>query len=272
MASRQSVATPGGDWTRQCSMSDPARYRLLFDDLPHELGDLLSAIQGFLIHLDWLRLYHADVDDIGQMPRTTLNVGQRLQDVIRRDPRPLRERRPPSDRSPGTCRDYALMLVSILRCRGVPARVRCGFGRYFGDGWEDHWICEYFDSARGDWRLVDAQLDDVQRRSLGIGFDTSDVPRSQFMPAGEAWTRMRAGEFLSDQFGHGTSRGDWFMAVNVVRDHLSLNNHVTSPWDTWRDAAPGERVLQRGRMSWLDHLAANPQADAGQIAPDWCRS
>ncbi|WP_456781864.1 transglutaminase domain-containing protein [Bradyrhizobium sp. USDA 3315] len=30
-----------------------------------------------------------------------------------------------------TCRDFSLMLCSVLRHHGVPARIRCGFGRYF---------------------------------------------------------------------------------------------------------------------------------------------
>ena len=43
------------------------------------------------------------------------------------------------------CRNYAMLLVAILREKGFPARTRCGFGIYFGGGnYEDHWICEYW--------------------------------------------------------------------------------------------------------------------------------
>jgi transglutaminase-like putative cysteine protease len=49
----------------------------------------------------------------------------------------------------GRCNSYALMLVSMLRANGVPARSRCGFGAYFNPPkFEDHWVCEYWNADR----------------------------------------------------------------------------------------------------------------------------
>ena len=55
----------------------------------------------------------------------------------------------------GTCRDYALLMTSILRYRGIPARARAGFGKYFTKGrYEDHWVCEYWLTDEDRWVMI----------------------------------------------------------------------------------------------------------------------
>ncbi len=127
------------------------------------------------------------------------------------------------------------MLCGMLRQQAVPARVRCGFAAYFRREWEDHWICEYWRDGR--WRRADAQLDRIIAPSLGIDFDLTDLPEDMFITAGEAWRRCRSGEADPMKFGHGEQAvGLWFVRVNVVRDHHSVNGRETSDWDTWRQA------------------------------------
>ena len=43
------------------------------------------------------------------------------------------------------------------------------------------------------WRIVDAQLDALQREALAIDFDPLDVPRRQFITGGRAWHMCRQG-------------------------------------------------------------------------------
>ncbi len=50
------------------------------------------------------------------------------------------------------CRDYSLLLVSLLRYRGFEARMRAGFANYFESEltYEDHWLVEYYDTLKRD--------------------------------------------------------------------------------------------------------------------------
>ena len=128
------------------------------------------------------------------------------------------------------------MLVTMLRAKGVPARSRCGFAAYFNPpNFEDHWVCEYWDAQDRRWRLADPQIDDVWRRRLNIGFDTLDLPRTQFLTASEAWRRCRSGEADEQQFGISFAglRGLWFVAGSLVRDMAALNKMEMAPWDVW---------------------------------------
>jgi hypothetical protein len=37
---------------------------------------------------------------------------------------------------------------------------------YFGGGWDDHWVCEYWDRQAQRWHLSDPQIDQVLKARL----------------------------------------------------------------------------------------------------------
>jgi hypothetical protein len=263
------TVAPEGRWFGQTPMSDPGSATPMLDGLPTSVGDLCRVVQGALIHLAWISAYGLSAEDLSRTSRQTLSLSDRLRVLSEVDARPLSVPRPPKHRSPGTCRDYALMLCGLLRYRGFQARVRCGFAAYFKLPWEDHWICEYRLPGEQHWRRADAQLDDVLVNHLDIDFDPTDLPAEKFISAGEAWRRCRAGKGDPATFGHGTTCGLWFVRVNVVRDHLVLNDVETSPWDSWRDAAPEHQVLTEGDLRTADEIAADPAQAIRSMSPPW---
>jgi hypothetical protein len=103
---------------------------------------------------------------------------------------------------------------------------------------------------------------------LRIAFDPTDVPRDSFLTAGQTWTACRAGQCDPDQFGHGETKGLWFVKVNVVRDHYAINNRETSGWDRWRDVPKARRMVSEGDCAVLDVIAARPEQPIVDVAPD----
>jgi hypothetical protein len=257
-------------WLRQTPMTDPGREAVMLDRLPQDIGALCRMVQGVLIHLEWTAAYGLSPSDLARPSRETLPLSDRLRQLAHAVPQPLTVQRLPKARSPGTCRDYALMLCGLLRHQGVPARVRCGFAAYFREAcWEDHWICEYWREAERRWCAVDAQLDGVLTKHLGIAFDPTDLPCDMFISAGEAWRRCRGGQDDANNFGHGTARGMWFIRVNVIRDHLVLNGSEVSTWDSWRAAAAEHQLLSEDEQQVADAIAADPARATRTIAPPW---
>lgn len=256
-------------WVNHSRMSDPAKYAARVADLPSGAGDLNRVVQGLMIHSDWLGAYDVNGDQLRAHSRTTLPVANRLAKIIEADPRALHLPRLPRQRSAGTCRDFALMMTSFLRCKGIPARLRCGFASYLGDGWEDHWVCEFWHNTTQAWRLSDAQLDEVMRATLGIEFDPANVPRTSFLTGGKAWFDCRAGRFDPERFGHGEVRGAWFLRLNVIRDHFALNGRETSAWDGWRAASHAKRIVNDDDIDFVGRLAAKPEAELAEVRPDW---
>jgi hypothetical protein len=171
----------------------------------------------------------------------------------------LTDARDPQSRLVGNCRDFSVMLTTILRHQGVPARARCGFGSYFmPDHYEDHWVGEYWNAAEGRWSLVDAQMDELQQRQLQLDFDPLDVPRDRFITGGRAWKMARAGVADPETFGIHDMHGLWFIRGNLVRDVAALNKVELLPWDVWGLAyvEGGDEAVGSDDLAALDEVAA----------------
>lgn len=242
-------------------LSEPGRFRPVLAALPSDLPALCRFIQGVVLHADWAAAY--GVKD-PTLSRETLPVERRMALVGEAGTTGLA----PEQRTPGTCRDFALMLCCLLRERGIAARVRCGFATYFtGNPFEDHWVCEYWTESKSRWALADAQLDALMCDRLRIGFDATDLPAGTFLNAGEAWTMWREGKAGADAFGHGAAKGAWFMQVNLMRDLLSLNKQETSDWDAWRSFPADIQLLDAEALAVGDAIAAVTRR-VGAFPPD----
>src|SRR6266446_3322638 len=171
-------ATPG-------PFTDLSAHSAIVCELPEPLPELCRVVQGLIVHPFLAHLYGLEPQHLCQDDLQMRSASEILDRVLAVDPRSLSEPRPPERRFVGNCRHFTVLLCALLRARGLPARARCGFGAYFAPPrFEDHWVCEVWDESRGAWRLVDAQLDAVQREALGIAFDPLDVPRAELHRAG----------------------------------------------------------------------------------------
>lgn len=217
-------------------LTDVAAHADRLRDLPTDLAALCEVVQGVLLHGHLGALYGLELSEERRHVELNLrSARERLSSMRKRGDGPLLEARPPAERQLGTCRDFTLLLCSLLRWQGRPARARCGFGAYFTPGlYEDHWVCEVWDEAQSRWRLVDAQIDDVQRRHFGPK-DALDVSREEFVVGGEAWAACRAGRLEASRFGLSSipESGLWFVCGDFVRDVAALNKVELLPWDCW---------------------------------------
>lgn len=203
-------------------------------DLPAEPGELCRVVQGLVVHPFLAHLYGLEPGALRHEELEIRGAAEMVERARALDPRPLGEPRPPERRVVGNCRHFTVLLCSFLRARGVPARARCGFATWFEPTrFTDHWVCEVWDGERGSWRLVDAQLDARQREAFGISFDPLDVPRTQFVVAGDAWQRCRSGRADPDRFGILDLGGLWFVRGNLVRDLAASAKRELLPWDGW---------------------------------------
>jgi hypothetical protein len=235
------------------AMSDAGIWALQFGALPRTVGGLAEVLQGLLIHEHMPDFYGVTLSARQRGEPHVRGAEQILERIAVHDARPIAEPRPPGERFAGCCRHYTLMLVAMMRARGIAARARCGFGTYFvKDIFIDHWVTEYFDATQRRWILVDAQLDARQREKFGIDFDTLDVPRDKFLVAGDAWRLCRSGKASPQAFGVLNMFGLWFIASNVIRDVAALNNREMLPWDVWGAMTQVDAEID---LDFIDRLA-----------------
>jgi hypothetical protein len=235
-------------------MTDPGKFAELFVGLPAAPDEVARVVQGLLIHEFWAVAYGVTLAEPDRDRVNLRRVEDVLAAVVSRDDRPLTVARDPDGRIATNCRGFTVMAVAMLKAGGVPARSRCGFGAYFKPGFfEDHWVAEFFDGSR--WRLLDAQIDALQADKLGISVDLTDVPRDQFVIAGDAWQQVRAGQADPSTFGLSVidEAGDWWIAANLMRDAAALAGVETLPWDTWGVMPEPDSELE---TDLFDELAA----------------
>jgi hypothetical protein len=185
-----------------------------------------------MIHEHWAPAYRVRLSAERKAESHLRSTAQMLDVTFAKNARPLADGRSLYQKTVGVCRHFTVLMVAMLRAKGIPARSRCGFGGYFSAGkFEDHWVAEYWDGTR--WKLTDAQIDPSQRAILHLTMDLTDVPRDAFLTAGDAWQRCRDGRADPNVFGIFHERGLWFVGQNLIRDFAALNNMEMLPWDSW---------------------------------------
>jgi hypothetical protein len=215
------------------------------------------VVQGLVLHIFWAERYGVQLTEERTQEVNLRTIRRQLSRLRELSAAPLSEPRPLEQKLVGNCRDFSVLLTAMLRHKGVPARARCGFGAYFWPGhYEDHWVCEYWNTAQGRWVLVDAQLDALQCDALRIPFDPLDVPRDQFVAGGQAWQMCRAGQADPELFGILDMHGLWFIRGDLIRDFLAFNKIELLPWDSWTNIATAVHEISSREAVLFDRLAA----------------
>ncbi|HVO74071.1 MAG TPA: SUMF1/EgtB/PvdO family nonheme iron enzyme, partial [Ignavibacteriaceae bacterium] len=181
------------DFYRQySSFTDPGEYAYLYKNLPDSLPELCSLIKSQSIHPFAELPQYRD-----QIPKERWNewltkyptVQSILKGLLSYDSRGFLKDRKVENRLVLGCRENAILLASILKYRGIPARVRAGHAAYLEAGFHlSHTICEVWNEHEKRWMLVDP--------STGM----IDFSREEFDFSNDVWLKMRKGEINSDLY------------------------------------------------------------------------
>lgn len=232
-----------------------------FDDFPDSVEEIVKIIQGLLIHPGSIDLYGIKMSKSRIKDRNLKTVQEVITKAKKLDKSSLIIARKPEDRVVGICKHFSMVLVSILRSKGIPARARCGFALYFKKGWfEDHWICEYWDREQKRWVRVDAQIDDILAVHLGINkneINPLDLIKGEFFYGADIWKLYR--EDLIDGKISGFSlspglKGEWYIRGNMMRDFFSLNE-IEYLYSEEDDLMSGYYNPNKKDLKFLDKIA-----------------
>jgi hypothetical protein len=251
-------------WAAQSPVTEPGPAAAAIDRLPSDLGALRAASQQLVFHY-WAG---GDYAANGIEPERISEIDTRyaaamfarigeLADL------PLSAAREPRQRLVGCCRDFTVLFVAMARHKGIPARARIGFARYFFDGFlADHEIAEVWDRSAQRWRLVEPEIDDGHIDPVdGASFDALDVPRDRFLTAPRAWQLARSGAVdpgrfvVSPDLEIPATRGLPQLARNLVRDLAALNKAEMLLWEDW-GVLDSPTAPEPGDLPLLDELAA----------------
>ena len=241
-------------------MTNPREHASMFSDLPDEVPALCKVVQGLLIHEGWARAYGVSMPENRNLESSIRMVSKKMDRILELNDRPLIDPRSAEQRLFSICRDFALLLTTMLRQKGIPARVRYGFATYFFPpntvGYGDHVVTEYWNSQEQRWVLVDAQLDELQCKAVHISFDPCDVPREVYLTADVAWQRCRNKEVDPKNFGFLPDyTGMWYVKGHLARDIAALNKVELLCWDYWGIFERRDYDLSDDDLQLLDQSA-----------------
>jgi len=269
---------------RQSTYSTAGVLAPLYDDLPDDVPTLCRVVQNAILHMYWIgeQTYGVTHDQLKAAGRKLCvefsceSAEERLRNVLDLDDRPLIEPRDSMHRSVGCCRDFALMLVSILRHKGVPARVRTGVAPYLipdGDRADDHYVTEYWDAEA--WWMADAQVDDLQRKAMRIDFDTSRFSLDRFLTGWQLVEALRRGQIAPNNVGFPPINvGLTYGRSKLFADFVGVTGHEMPVHAWWgigepKSIEPGDETLIDRMIETLRGIDANDPAaltDAIELA------
>lgn len=254
------------------AMTSSGKHAARFDELLNDVGKLTRIVQGLgLYEYVASDFYGFTIPDKRRSETHIRSIERMLDCLLAIDDQPLFIPRLVNKRLIGICHHFALLLVAMLRAKGIPARYRCGFGSYFNlPYFEEHVVCEYWNATEARWVLVDPQFDEVWREKLKIDHDILDIPRDRFIMAGDIWMQCRIGEADPSKFGifQGDLRGLWFIAGEMVRDVAALNKIEMLPWDVWGVIPRPNELLDDDQLTFFDRLATltrSPDASFAEL-------
>ncbi len=174
------------------SFTDPGKFKYLYENLPDSLPELCSLIRSQFIHP------YAELPKYReQIPKERWNesfkystVQTILEGLVTYNASGLIKDRKPEERLILGCRENAVLLASILKYRGIPARVRTGHVTYLRPGFHlSHTICEVWNDHENRWMLVDPSMVKI------------DFSREEFDFSHELWLKLQNKEIDPGPYG-----------------------------------------------------------------------
>lgn len=181
------------DFYRQYSpFTNPGEYAYLYENLPDSLPELCSLIRSQYIHP------YAELPKYREkIPKERWNeftkyptVKSIMEGLLSYDSSGLVKNRKLEDRLILGCRHTSILLASILKYRGIPARIRCGHVTYLRPGFHmSHTICEVWNETDKCWMLVDPSTVMI------------DFSRDKFEFSNELWLKLQNEEIDPNLYG-----------------------------------------------------------------------
>ena len=245
--------------THHSSMTHPGEYTQMYHGLPESLSELCCLIKKQFIHPAILEEY-PDVLPKGSENEDTkfLTVEQMLETLLERNPLGLVINRPPEERVLVSCRYHVLLLISIMKYRGIPARARVGFAPYLNAERKPscHWIAEIWNPQEHRWLFVDPDIKRV------------DFPRQEFDLAGSVWLKARKGTIQPELYGLGEWRGLDCIRGELCQDFASILGFEPVYWDgppLYHMKMATISLSFLGLLDTIAHLLQDPDCHLDQL-------
>lgn len=167
-----------------------------------------------------------------------------------------------------TCRYVAVLTASILKSKGIPARVRAGFAPYFAEKSYDHWINQYWSFAKGRWVTID-----VDGSLHDLDFNPYDVPDDKFDYAANTWLCLREKKLDPEKFVFAGDESGLKATIRAIFHdfHSLMNNEISYLFQPNFIANKFEELKEADfiEVDQLAELMLDPDANFSRLLDVW---
>ena len=256
------------DFYKKTSMyTNYGPYRDYFINLPDDILELARLVNSQAIHRgQLLRSYYQNTEIFKEYPwyryrcedDVLLTVPAMMAELFRLDDRGIVENRSIDKKIVVTCRYVSILMASILKAKGIPARCRAGFcvidNRYKDKVSGDHWIVQYYNKEENRWINLDVNMiDRVENDYYYI-----DLPDDRFDFVAQVWLDVRNGKQDVNYFRHGSKiQGMAMLARSLFYDfHALMNDEISYLFfPTFLSTDDKFNSLSKDELQELDNLA-----------------
>jgi hypothetical protein len=246
----------------------------LRNDLPDDIREIGFLVRKNLIHRSTLAAGNIGTNEdlrFGDMTKVPwyrqpeddilVTATAMLAELYRRDERGLTINREPENKIVVTCRFTAILMASILKSKGIPARVRSGHAPYFdmgklGQVSADHWINQYWNKEESRWITIDVD----GSLSLNDDFDPYNILDKKFDFPAVAWLNIRSGKIDPNYFYNATPmQGAIVVLWSLFYDfHSLMNNEILYTFGPKCGYGIPDKfkTLTEKELKRVDHLAS----------------
>lgn len=245
------------DYTSLSRLTDPGEDAELLKDLPDDINTICDIANVQLVHYRMLSQW--------KIPKNEWNISTANHDIkiildtlMVKGPGNLSKERKLEDRVLGSCTKESIFLTSLLRSKGIPARIRVGYftNLYRGskaiEFWKnvkeyewldmeskypddftlnaievnrsiEHWITEYWDEETGEWKLLDMRPEYLQAYGYDVNYHIKE--KENFEYAWQVWKRINNEDFAPSAYAEGDLDAKSHVRFQLLMDFYSLLNH-----------------------------------------------
>lgn len=246
--------------------TNPGCYVDFLKSLPDDISELGNLICHQVIHRVTLKNGNTNANsdkkygDMDKYPWYRLRCDDDIfltalamvGELLRLDNRGFKKDRAVEDKIVVTCRYVSVLIASILKSKGIPARCRSGFAAYLlSDISADHWINQYWNEKEKRWINIDADgfFD-------GLSFSQFDIPDNKFDWAAKTWLDIRAGKHDSNRFVYAGGQRGLKAAIRAIfyDFHSLMNNEISYNFQPYYISGKFEQLIET-ELKEIDDLA-----------------
>jgi hypothetical protein len=245
------------NYTEYSRLTDPGDNEKMLKNLPDDIEQMCDIANVQSSHITMLSQWKIPRSE-WRLARADHHIKDILDTLKVKGTGKLTINRKLNDRILGACTKESIFSTSMLRAKGIPARMRVGYLTNLYSGkkavafWRnvnkygrpvpadsiefdqytlymkkinkaiEHWVAEYWDAGQDTWRIIDIRPEYLQSYGLDVDYY---LPDEYFEFGYEAWQKRDHPAFENDAYSEGDLDGKSHIRYQMLMDFYSLLNH-----------------------------------------------